>query len=458
MATILIVDDEESVRRAIAAVLSDEGHRPVLAPGADEAEKEIAAVLPDLVLLDVAMPGRDGLELLERLRTSHPELPVVMMSGHSTIETAVRATKLGAYDFLEKPLTYDKLLLRIEHGLERARLAQENQELRQELLGESEIIGDSPVMAKLKAQIEIAAPTDGWVLITGENGTGKELVARWVHVRSKRANGPFVAVNCAAIPEELIESELFGHEKGAFTGAIQRKRGRFEMADGGTIFLDEIGDMSLMTQAKILRILQEHRFERVGGNETIEVNVRVIAATNKDLQVEMSSGRFREDLFYRLNVIPFHVPALRERRDDIPRLVERFLARYAAESGRPTRQITPKAMAKLRDYAWPGNVRELQNLIERLVLMTPGETIDVADLPAQIGSSDRDRLARASSVDTLAQARGIFERDWLLERLAQHGWNISRTADAVGLARESLSRKLKSLKIDVDAERARHAS
>ena len=457
MAAILIVDDEESVRRAIANVLSDEGHRPVLASGADEAEKEIAAAMPDLVLLDVAMPGRDGLELLEQLRLSHPELPVVMMSGHSTIETAVRATKLGAYDFLEKPLTYDKLLLRIDHGLERARLAQENQELRQALLGESEIVGESAVMAKLKAQIEIAAPTDGWVLITGENGTGKELVARWVHVRSKRANGPFVAVNCAAIPEELIESELFGHEKGAFTGAIQKKRGRFEMADGGTIFLDEIGDMSLMTQAKILRILQEHRFERVGGTETIEVNVRVIAATNKDLQVEMSNGRFREDLFYRLNVIPFHVPALRDRREDIAMLVERFLARYAAESGRPVRTITAKAMVKLREYNWPGNVRELQNLIERLVLMTPGELIDLGDLPAQIGSSERDKWLRGAAGDTLAQARGVFEREWLLERLAQYGWNISRTADAVGLARESLSRKLKSLKIDVDTERARHA-
>jgi len=455
MATILIVDDEESVRRSIADVLSDEGHRTVLAAGSDEAEKEIAAGLPDLVLLDVAMPGRDGLELLEQLRASHPELPVVMMSGHGTIETAVRATKLGAYDFLEKPLTYDKLLLRIDHGLERARLAQENQELRQALLGESEIIGDSAVMAKLKEQIEIAAPTDGWVLITGENGTGKELVARWVHVRSKRASGPFVAVNCAAIPEELIESELFGHEKGAFTGAIQRKRGRFEMADRGTIFLDEIGDMSLMTQAKILRILQEHRFERVGGTETIEVNVRVIAATNKDLQVEMSNGRFREDLFYRLNVIPFHVPALRDRKEDIPTLIERFLAQYAAESGRPARTISPKALAKLKEYAWPGNVRELQNLIERLVLMTPGETIDVADLPPQVTSAERDRWLRGSGTDTLAQARAAFERVWLLERLSQYGWNISRTADAVGIARESLSRKLKSLKIDVDGEKAR---
>ena len=458
MATILIVDDEESVRRSIADVLADEGHRAVLAAGADEADREISASTPDLVLLDVAMPGRDGLELLESLRTSHPHLPVVMMSGHGTIETAVRATKLGAYDFLEKPLSYDKLLLRIDHGLERARLAQENRELREALLGESEIIGEAPVMLKLKEQIEIAAPTDGWVLITGENGTGKELVARWVHLRSKRAGGPFVAVNCAAIPEELIESELYGHEKGAFTGAIQKKRGRFEMANGGTIFLDEIGDMSLMTQAKILRILQEHRFERVGGTETIEVNVRVIAATNKDLQAEMSQGRFREDLFYRLNVIPFHVPALRERRDDIPRLAERFLAQYAADAGRPPKQISAKAFAKLQEYPWPGNVRELQNLVERLVLMTPGETIDVGDLPPQVTAPDRERFLRAgANEDTLAAARAAFEREWLLEKLGNFGWNISRTAEAVGLARESLSRKLKSLKIDVDVERARDA-
>jgi two-component system nitrogen regulation response regulator NtrX len=324
------------------------------------------------------------------------------------------------------------------------------------MLGETEIIGDSPVMAKLKEQIEIAAPTDGWVLITGENGTGKELVARWVHLRSKRASEPFVAVNCAAIPEELIESELFGHEKGAFTGAIQKKRGRFEMANGGTIFLDEIGDMSLMTQAKILRILQEHRFERVGGTETIAVDVRVIAATNKDLQAEMAQGRFREDLFYRLNVIPFHVPALRERREDIPKLVERYLAVYAADSGRPPKHISPKALAKLQEYSWPGNVRELQNLIERLVLMTPGDTIEVTDLPPQITSLDRDRLLRAAGAeDTLAAARAAFEREWLLEKLANFGWNISRTAEAVGLARESLSRKLKSLKIDVDTERER---
>jgi two-component system nitrogen regulation response regulator NtrX len=454
VATILIVDDEESVRRSIADVLADEGHRPVLASGADEADREISTSSPDLVLLDVAMPGRDGLALLESLRASHPQLPVVMMSGHGTIETAVRATKLGAYDFLEKPLSYDKLLLRIEHGLERARLAQENHELRQALLGETEIIGDAPVMAKLKEQIEIAAPTEGWVLITGENGTGKELVARWVHIRSKRSSGPFIAVNCAAIPEELIESELFGHEKGAFTGAIQKKRGRFEMADGGTIFLDEIGDMSLMTQAKILRILQEHRFERVGGTETIEVNVRVIAATNKDLQVEMAQGRFREDLFYRLNVIPFHVPALRERREDIPKLVERFLAEYAADSGRPPKSIAPKALAKLQEYAWPGNVRELQNLTERLVLMTPGDVIEVADLPAQIASAERSARPSAKE-NTLASARAAFEREWLLEKLAQFGWNISRTAESVGLARESLSRKLKSLRIDVDSERAR---
>jgi len=455
MSSILIVDDEANIRSSLKGALAREGYQVEDAPSV-AAARTLLREAYDVVLLDVWFPGESGLDLLAEIHENAPDTTVVMMSGHANVDTAVQATRLGAYDFLEKPLSYDKLLLRIDHGLERARLAQENRELREALLGENEIIGEAPVMQKLKEQIEIAAPTDGWVLITGENGTGKELVARWVHHRSKRAEGPFVAVNCAAIPEELIESELFGHEKGAFTGAIQKKRGRFEMANGGTIFLDEIGDMSLMTQAKILRILQEHRFERVGGTETIEVNVRVIAATNKDLQAEMSQGRFREDLFYRLNVIPFHVPALRERREDIPRLAERFLAEYAADAGRPPKSIAQKALAKLQEYPWPGNVRELQNLIERLVLMTPGEVIELTDLPPQVSSPDRERLLRASaSADTLAEARAAFEREWLLEKLGTFGWNISRTAEAVGLARESLSRKLKSLRIDVDAERAR---
>jgi two-component system nitrogen regulation response regulator NtrX len=454
---VLIVDDEEGIRRSIALILEDEGYLTHAAADGREALQKVEAGSPDLVLLDIAMPGLGGLEVLERLRVGWPHLPVVMMSGHGTIETAVRATKLGADDFLEKPLSYDKLLLCVRHGLERARLRQENSELRQELFERSELIGEAPAMRELKAQIALAAPTEGWVLITGENGTGKELVARELHRGSRRAQAPFVAVNCAAIPEELIESELFGHEKGAFTGAVQQKRGRFEVADRGTIFLDEIGDMSLMTQAKILRILQEHRFERVGGTETIQIDVRVIAATNKELQVEMAEGRFREDLYYRLNVIPFHVPPLRERREDIPLLAEQFLARFCgdAETGGTRKRLTREALQRMEVYPWPGNVRELQNIIERLVLMTPGETIDVEHLPAQIASPVREKLLRNLEGQKLADARAAFERAFLMEKLQENGGNISRTAEVVGLARESLSRKLRSL--GIEAEKSRDA-
>jgi two-component system nitrogen regulation response regulator NtrX len=451
--TVLIVDDEESILRSVSGILADEGYATATAPSAERALASLDKLPPDVVLLDIAMPGRDGLHVLEELKQRRPDVPVIMMSGHGTIDTAVRATKLGAYDFLEKPLSYDNLLLCIRRGLESARLARENRLLREQLLGQSEIVGESPIMQTLKAQIAIAAPTDGWVLITGEHGTGKELVARQIHLQSLRAARPFVAVNCAAIPEELIESELFGHEKGAFTGAIQTKRGRFELADGGTLFLDEIGDMSMFTQAKILRILQEHRFERVGGTETLQVDVRVIAATNKDLETEMAAGKFREDLYYRLNVIPFRVPALRERREDIPTLVARFAARFASEAGRPLPHVTDGAMRRFVEYPWPGNVRELQNIMERLVLMTPGGEIGVEDLPPQIASAERARQLRASSGRSLADARARFEREYLLERLRENEWNISRTADVVGLARETLSRKLRSLGIDVDRER-----
>ena len=452
-ATILIVDDEESIRRSVADILSDEGYRPVAAADGEEGLEKLRVDPPDLVLLDIAMPGRDGIEILEELRKSWAELPVVMMSGHGTIETAIRATKLGAYDFLEKPLSYDKLLLCVEHGLENARLAEENRRLRDELSRSCEIVGASEIMVALKEQMAVAAPTEGWVLITGENGTGKELVARQIHIGSKRAGQPFVEVNCAAIPEELIESELFGHEKGAFTGALQTKRGKFELANGGTIFLDEIGDMSLMTQAKILRVLQEHRFERVGGTETMEVDVRVIAATNKDLEREMAEGRFREDLYYRLNVIPLHVPALRERREDIPRLVDWFLDRFSAASSVPRKTISAATLNLLSGYPWPGNVRELQNLIERLVLMTPHSDIDVGDLPPHVRDPDRSAQVRALGSETLAAARAAFEREFLLGKLQENGWNISRTAEAIGLKRESLSRKIRSLGIDVERER-----
>jgi two-component system nitrogen regulation response regulator NtrX len=444
-ARVLVVDDEAAIRRSLAGILADEGYESALA---EDGERALAAVrerAPDLVLLDIAMPGRDGIEILEELRRSHPALPVVMMSGHGTIETAVRATQLGAFDFVEKPLSLDKLLLTVRHALEKSSLERENRELRAKSLRAHEILGASAPIQKLKEQIALAAPTNGWVLISGENGTGKEMVAKQLHVQSKRASGPFVEVNCAAIPEELIESELFGHEKGAFTGAIAQKRGKFELANGGTIFLDEIADMSLRTQAKILRILQEHKFERVGGSETIDVDVRVIAATNKSLEREIQAGKFREDLYYRLNVIPFHVPALRERREDIPLLAQAFVKEFCTDSAVPQKTVAPRTLALLGGYAWPGNVRELRNLVERLVLMTPESRIRPEDLPEELRGGATH--APAASGSTLEDARREFERRFLLARLHEHGGNISRTAEAIGLARESLSRKLRALKI-----------
>jgi two-component system nitrogen regulation response regulator NtrX len=445
---ILIVDDEESIRRSLAGILSDEGFETdTVADG----EKALIALLegeqaPDLVLLDIAMPGRDGVEILAEIRQAWPALPVVMMSGHGTIETAVRATQLGAFDFIEKPLSIEKLLLTLRHALDRSRLESENRQLRAESIRAHEILGRSPPIKKLKQQIQVAAPTNGWVLITGENGTGKEMVAKQIHLQSKRAEKPFVEVNCAAIPEELIESELFGHEKGAFTGAIAQKRGKFELANEGTIFLDEIGDMSLRTQAKILRILQEHTFERVGGTDTIDVDVRVIAASNKSLEQEIQEGHFREDLYYRLNVIPFHVPALRERREDLPILAKAFVEEFCAESGARRKQIAPRAMSRLQAYWWPGNVRELRNLMERLVLMTPGPKIRAEDLPQDLG--DREQREDVEGI-TLGEARKDFERDFLIARLRENDWNISRTAEGIGIARESLSRKVRSLEIKV---------
>ncbi len=447
---ILIVDDEESIRRSLAGILSDEGFEPVTASDADHALVALRSdPAPALVLLDIAMPGRDGLDLLEEIHALAADLPIVMMSGHGTIETAVRATKLGAYDFIEKPLSVDKLLLTIQHALRHAGLARENRTLRAEALRAHEILGESDVVRRLKEQIALAAPTNGWVLITGENGTGKELVARQIHLQSKRADRPFVEVNCAAIPEELIESELFGHEKGAFTGAIVQKRGKFEVAHTGTIFLDEIADMSLKTQAKILRILQEHKFERVGGTEPMDVDVRVIAATNKSLEKEIAAGRFREDLYYRLAVIPFHVAPLRERREDIPILVAAFVREFCAEAGVREKAIGPRAMNLLQGYAWPGNVRELRNLVERLVLMTPGTRVEASDLPESIRSQEAREGAEGEGLEG---ARRAFEREYLVARLRDHGWNISRTAEAIGLARESLSRKIRSYKIEIQRD------
>jgi two-component system nitrogen regulation response regulator NtrX len=448
LSRILIVDDEDDIRRSLAGILGDEGFETTTA---EDGERGIACIEeegpPDVVLLDIAMPGRDGVEILVELVERWPEVPVVMMSGHGTIETAVRTTRHGAYDFVEKPLSIDKLLLTIQHAVERAGLARENRELRAQALRAHEILGESEAIVKLKQQIEVAAPSNGWVLVTGENGTGKELVARQIHTQSLRSAGPFIEVNCAAIPEELIESELFGHEKGAFTGAVAQKQGKFELAHGGTLFLDEVADMSLMTQAKVLRILQEQTFVRVGGTELLNADVRVVAATNKDLDAEIAAGNFREDLYYRLNVLPFHVPPLRERVQDIPVLARTFVEEFCREAGLPPKKITPAALKLLSGHSWPGNVRELRNLMERVVIMSPRSSIGVDSLP--------DALRATTSGDggaslSLEEARRSFERAYLLARLADHGWNISRTAEAIGIARESLSRKIKAYQIEVE--------
>ena len=458
MHSILIVDDEQSIRDSLTGILQDEGFLPVTAANGEEALSRLRDDKPDLILLDIWMPGMDGLETLTRIRAQQPDQLVIMMSGHGTIETAVKATKLGAHDFIEKPLSLEKLLLNIQNALKLNRLVEENRELKAKIAKEYEMIGDSRAIIELKRQIEIVAPTSGWALITGENGTGKELVARAIHTLSLRNDKPFVEVNCAAIPEDLIESELFGHEKGSFTGATAQRRGKFDQANEGTLFLDEIGDMSLKTQAKVLRILQERKFERVGGNRTIEVDVRVIAATNKDLPSQISTGLFREDLYYRLNVIPFHVPPLRERRQDIPLLANHFLAFFCTKEGRETKTLDYEAMEAMTRYPWPGNVRELKNLIERLVIMVPTNVITRSQLPLSITSQQLsitatgDLASHESSLaaaDTFRQAREEFEKEFILRKLEENDWNVSRTAEAIEMERSNLHRKIRGYGIEV---------
>jgi two-component system nitrogen regulation response regulator NtrX len=395
----------------------------------------------------------DGLQALTELKRLHPELPVIMISGHSTVETAVKATKLGAYDFIEKPLSLEKTVLAVRNALDRQRLEQENRALRQTLEQRYEIVGDSPAIQALRAQIESAAPSHGRVLIRGESGTGKELIARTIHRQSLRADKLFVEVNCAAIPDELIESELFGHERGAFTGATTKRRGKFELADGGTIFLDEVGDMSLKTQAKVLRVLQEQTFERVGGSETLTVDVRVIAASNKQLEEEIQKGSFREDLFYRLNVIPFEVPPLRERKEDIPLLATHFLRFFSEEYGKRVKNLSLEAMDLLLQHPWPGNVRELRNVIERMVIMVPQDVIQPFDIASSLrarpGTAPEAAPEQAMEWDgTLREARDRFEREYILRRLAEAHWNITRTAERLGIERSNLHRKVKTYGIE----------
>jgi two-component system, NtrC family, nitrogen regulation response regulator NtrX len=453
---ILIVDDEESVRKSLADVMRDEGYEVVTAASGREGVELLQETHPALALLDIAMPDMDGVETLRRFRELRPDMPVVMITGHGTIETAVKTVKMGAYDFIQKPPELQHLHLVVKHGLDESRLREENETLRRSVERKSELVGESGSIATLKQQIALAGPTNGWVLIHGESGTGKELVARAIHRASKRAGGPFVEVNCAAIPQELIESELFGHEKGSFTGATGMKRGRFELADQGTIFLDEIADMSTATQAKVLRVLEGGEFQRVGGVKTLKADVRVVAASNKVLADEIRKGTFREDLYYRLNVIPLDVPPLRERSEDIPLLVRHFLAEFSAEYGQKVKAVDDEALASFVRYPWPGNVRELRNVIERLIIMVPRPVITIRDVPPSLlGAREERREKEPSSphamrIETLKAARAEFEREFIIRKLREFGGNISRTADAIAVERSNLHRKIKALGIEAD--------
>jgi two-component system nitrogen regulation response regulator NtrX len=442
---ILIVDDESGIRESLSSILRDERYAVEAVASAEEALERIAANNFEVVLLDVWLPGIDGMEALGRIQDMPTVPSVIMISGHGTIETAVRATKLGAFDFIEKPLSLEKIIVLVRNAIQQRRLQEENQVLRGELGHRYKVVGDSVPMKALRQQIAVTAPTNGRVLIYGESGTGKELVARALHAASLRAKGLFVEVNCAAIPDELIESELFGHLKGSFTGATEDKIGKFQKADGGTLFLDEVADMSLRTQSKVLRVLEEQRFERVGTNELLHVDVRVIAATNKNLEQEIARGAFRQDLFYRLNVIPFYVPPLRDRSEDIAVLARFFLNDFSSEYGKKTRELSDGAMEILMRYPWPGNVRELKNLVERLVIVCPQSRIEPHHLPPELFRGVAESPQHPYS--TLHEARSAYEREFILRKLQEHRWNMTQTASALGLERSHLYRKMKSLGI-----------
>jgi two-component system nitrogen regulation response regulator NtrX len=444
-ASILIVDDEVGIRESLGALLHDEGYEIATVDSGETCLEILEERRFDLILLDVWLKKLDGLETLERIRAQDNPPVVVMISGHGNIETAVRATKLGAFDFVEKPLSLEKTILVVRNALEYTRLEAENQRLREELDEQHQILGSSVPMKALRQQIALTAPTNGRVLIYGESGTGKELVARALHASSLRGEMQFVEVNCAAIPEELIESEMFGHRKGSFTGASEDKIGKFQKADGGTLFLDEVGDMSLKTQSKVLRALEEQRVEPVGSNQSTDVDVRIIAATNKKLEDEIGRGAFREDLFYRLNVIPFYVPALRERTEDIPTLASAFLAMFCEEYGKKGKEFSPTAMDVLLTYPWPGNVRELKNLVGRLVIVCPSPRIEPHHLPPELfrGASKSPQ----KPYESLHEARSAYEREFVLRKLEENRWNMTKAAESLGLERSHLYRKLKALGI-----------
>lgn len=447
-ATILLVDDEANIRRSLEMILSSAGYAIAEAASAKEAEQKLAQQHFDLMLLDIVMPEMDGLEFLKRMHALPHRPIVIMVSGNATIENAVTATREGAHDFIEKPVTKDKLLLTIKNALAQKQLAEENVRLRREVTSRFEMIGASAALKKVHEQIARVAPANTRVLILGERGTGKELVARAIHEASERAQQPFIKVNCAAIPEELIESELFGHEKGAFTGATTNREGKFQQAHRGTLFLDEVGDMSLKAQAKVLRVLQEGEFERVGGSQTFRVDVRVLAATNKNLEEEVKLSKFREDLLFRLNVVPIYLPPLRERKEDVVTLIAHFTAHFCKENGFRLKTFLPEAMARLREYHWPGNIRELRNTIERMVIMTPSDAITASDLPLTLQTPATNKLGAFQPGVTLRDIRDRIEREYIQSCLeAAHG-NMSHAAELLGLERSNLYKKMKALGID----------
>ncbi|MBI4429495.1 MAG: sigma-54-dependent Fis family transcriptional regulator [Ignavibacteriales bacterium] len=453
MKTVLVVDDEKSVRDSLKMILEYDHFGVEFAENGESALKTLASVPIDLVLLDVKMAGMDGIEVLQRIREKNTDLPVVMISGHGSIETAVEATKLGAFDFLSKPLDRDKLLVTVRNALQQAKLSEEYRKLQESVEGRLQILGEGDNIKQVLEVIDRVAPTEARVLITGENGTGKELVARAIYRKSKRSPRPFVEVNCAAIPSELIESELFGHEKGSFTGATTQRIGKFEQADGGTLFLDEIGDMSLQAQAKVLRALEEGKIERVGGNKLIDVDVRVIAATNKNLEEEIRRGNFRNDLYHRLNVIPLHIPPLRERREDIPILVKSFVEEVCSRNGLARKTITDDGIQDLRKRDWPGNVRELRNAVERLVILSPGMTIDVSlfEAPAGFGKNASDDILNVGG--TFQEFKERAEAAFIKRQLELHRWNISKTAEALDIQRSHLYTKMKRYGLMKEGER-----